>query len=61
MDVLNSNNKLDPGVCTLERLQKIISPKSGQNMLKALVAQVSVMRVGSDSFNDPIFQKGLQN
>ena len=23
--------------------------------------QVSVMRVGSDTFGDPIFQKGLQN
>ena len=24
-------------------------------------ARISVMRVGSDTFGDPIFQKGLQN
>ena len=25
------------------------------------IASISVMRVGSDTFGDPIFQKGLQN
>ena len=29
--------------------------------LKKSVIQVSVMRVGSDTFRDPIFQKELQN
>jgi hypothetical protein len=30
-------------------------------MAFAIIVQASVMRVESDTFGDPIFQKGLQN
>ena len=35
--------------------------KFGQILILKPTLQISVMRVGSDTFGDPIFQKGLQN